>query len=91
MLTIHPEMAVGMLTTSNNMRYFFDAIMDGVASAQFEFLNIKSLIFPKRVVVEVVFFIVNGLYMIKICFGIFSFGQVETLSHTGFYESRMFV
>lgn len=91
MLAVHPEVTVGVLTASNDMWNLFDAIMNGISSAQFEFLNMQSFVFPKRVVVEVGFFIVNGFYIIKIRFWVFSFSQVETLTHTSFDEGGVFI
>lgn len=91
MLSIHPKVAICMLSASDNMRDFFSSVVNGISSAQFEFLYIEMLIFPERVVVKVIFFVVNRLNIDEIRFRVFSFRKMETLAHTGFNESAMFV
>lgn len=90
-LTIGPEMTVGMLTAANDVGDFFSAIVCGVFAIQPKFLDVHGTVLPIGVVIQIEIFIVNRLYPNKVGFGVGFFCFVEAHAHARFDECGVFL
>lgn len=90
-LTIGPEMTVGVLTAANDVGDFFSSIVYGVFAIQAKFLDVHGTVLPIGVIKQVEFFVVHRFYPNKVGFGIGFFCFVEAHAHARFDECGVFI